>query len=1101
MPAHLTPPPLPGDVVGRYRIGEMLGVGGMATVYRASTPEGETVAVKVLHPGKAGTEEDRRFRREFLALEGLRHPSIVRVLEAGRYGDYPWIAMELVEGTDLGTLVDRWAADPPVDRFARVERLIRDLCDALAYVHERGLIHRDLKPSNVLVTADGRAKLTDFGVVKAPGGQFTTQLTVAGKLVGTVAFMAPEQITGDGVDARADLYSLGAVVYVMLTGQRPIVADSIAGYLARHLTEEPVPPSEHDPRVPARLERVCLRLLRKDPDQRYPSARQVLTALAADPPEARPAVFGRDAERAALVKHLDHVAAGRGGVVVLRGPRGSGRSTLLDALRAEDVGGVAVAGVRAGVESPLARLADRLPAARSATGDAAARLAMAVRSRPTALLIDDLDRLPSTDLEALTRLVRERLVIEGDPLLVVVSVEGGDGAAGAFCSGASTGHTPTELALGGLERRAVVALVRERGVEGAAGTALGHRLHAELGGLPGAVIEQVDALGRAGWLRRAEDGLLHATRDVDAFRHAPLPVPERVKVRTAEALRTLGAWERRTLDALVVLDMAVTVDLIAEVSGLESATVEQCIGLLVHRGYLAQAVHGYQELAELADRRQRALLYELVDAPTRVSLHRTAADALRRRVRRRDATLEALVAGHLLAGGRAGEAWPMLIRLARRKLRGGRVDEARLLLRQALSARAQAEPELDPEVARKARRELYSLEGEILERSGDLTGALGAWERALSAAREIGDAAGETRARSGVGLVRAARGETHAAADGLEQAIRALPQGDPLWPRVAQALAHTRLARGDVPGAATLFGELDEMGRETGMGGMHGEALLGRGLVAAVQGELPSGRARLEEAALQLRRSGPALTLARTLVALSELHLVDGSLLAAVELAREAGEVAGRVPRIVTVIRSLGVGATSVAALGDLVEARRLARQGAARLRSRGRVDTAPEVLAAVAVGRGLCDAGEAEEAADVLPEVPAHEPGGIEDPTGGLLAVRARALAPRDAAAASEFAWAALARTPSAHPAFAAAVAADAAAALVRVDDPGAEDAVWELLDRTAEPGLALLRMVALRFGVRLALDEAMDDELAALRETLAARNDQPPSFRTRWR
>jgi hypothetical protein len=132
---------------------------------------------------------------------------------------------------------------------------------------------------------------------------------------------------------------------------------------------------------------------------------------------------------------------------------------------------------------------------------------------------------------------------------------------------------------------------------------------------------------------------------------------------------------------------------------------------------------------------------------------------------------------------------------------------------------------------------------------------------------------------------------------------------------------------------------------------------------------------------------------------------------------------------------------------------------------------------------------------------VPAHEPGGIEDPTGGLLAVRARALAPRDASAASEYAWAALARAPSAHPAFAAAVAADAAAALVRVDDPGAEDAVWELLDRTAEPGLSLMRLVALRFGVRLSLDPAFADELEDLRETLAARNDEPPSFRTRWR
>ena len=123
MPPQLTPPPLPGDQVGQYLLGDMLGVGGMATVYRATSPDHGRVALKVLHPGKAGTEEDRRFRREFLALEGLRHPGIVAVHEHGRHGDYPWFAMELVDGMDLGTLLEQWAEDNPVDRFDRVERI------------------------------------------------------------------------------------------------------------------------------------------------------------------------------------------------------------------------------------------------------------------------------------------------------------------------------------------------------------------------------------------------------------------------------------------------------------------------------------------------------------------------------------------------------------------------------------------------------------------------------------------------------------------------------------------------------------------------------------------------------------------------------------------------------------------------------------------------------------------------------------------------------------------------------------------------------------------------------------------------------------------
>ena len=136
----VTPPPTPGDSVGPYVLGELLGVGGMATVYRGVDQSNNVAAVKILHPGKAQTDEVKRFEREFLALRDLRHPSVVQVYEAGVAGEYPWIAMEYVDGSDLGSLVDRWTANPPPDRFAQAERILRGLCEGLQLIHSKGLI-------------------------------------------------------------------------------------------------------------------------------------------------------------------------------------------------------------------------------------------------------------------------------------------------------------------------------------------------------------------------------------------------------------------------------------------------------------------------------------------------------------------------------------------------------------------------------------------------------------------------------------------------------------------------------------------------------------------------------------------------------------------------------------------------------------------------------------------------------------------------------------------------------------------------------------------------------------------------------------------------
>lgn len=257
--------PAPGDRIGAYVIQRLLGAGGMASVYlavessgdddEATAPSDTRVALKVLNPARVAPEEVKRFTREYRALARMDHTNVVHVYEAGVHQGYPWIAMEFVDGTDLETEIERWRASPPVDRWERVEKILRGLCHGLQYIHDLGMIHRDLKPSNILLTSSGEPKVSDFGVVKGGGNTHSTQLTMAGRLVGTVAYMAPELITSEIVDRRVDLYGLGAILYVMLTMRRPIEAESVAGYLARHLTEIPKPPAEVDPTVPPRLER------------------------------------------------------------------------------------------------------------------------------------------------------------------------------------------------------------------------------------------------------------------------------------------------------------------------------------------------------------------------------------------------------------------------------------------------------------------------------------------------------------------------------------------------------------------------------------------------------------------------------------------------------------------------------------------------------------------------------------------------------------------------------------------------------------------------------------------------------------------------------
>jgi serine/threonine protein kinase len=258
---------LVGRTLGNYLIQELLGQGGMATVYKGYRADIDRyVAVKVLppHPG-LDQEFIERFRQEARTIARLQHPHILPLYDYGVQDDILYLIMAYIDG---GSLADR--IEEGGMRLSEVEKILRQVAGALDYAHRQGVIHRDIKPDNILLDKEGNALLADFGIAKlAEGG---SNLTVTGGLVGTPAYMAPEQGSGDKVTGSADIYSLGVVVYEMLTGSKPYNAETPMQIVIKHMTA-PVPSiREKLPDLPAQLELVIDRALAKLPDNRYASA-------------------------------------------------------------------------------------------------------------------------------------------------------------------------------------------------------------------------------------------------------------------------------------------------------------------------------------------------------------------------------------------------------------------------------------------------------------------------------------------------------------------------------------------------------------------------------------------------------------------------------------------------------------------------------------------------------------------------------------------------------------------------------------------------------------------------------------------------------------
>lgn len=260
--------------IGKYKILEELGEGGFAKVYKAEDSYGDIYALKV--PRKdifADEESKKRFFREIEIGKSLHHPNIVRIFDysEGEEAEEPYITFEFVDGE----LLYNKLFTPPSLSIEESLKFILSILSALEYAHERGVIHRDIKPENIIIAKNGEAKIMDFGIAKIKG----QTITMTGSFLGTPVYMAPEQITAKKADKRSDLYAVGVLTYQCLTGQLPFDGREVHEVLYKVLTKTPLSPRELNPLIPRELEEIIMKLLQKDPEERFKSAKEVIEAI------------------------------------------------------------------------------------------------------------------------------------------------------------------------------------------------------------------------------------------------------------------------------------------------------------------------------------------------------------------------------------------------------------------------------------------------------------------------------------------------------------------------------------------------------------------------------------------------------------------------------------------------------------------------------------------------------------------------------------------------------------------------------------------------------------------------------------------------------
>jgi tetratricopeptide (TPR) repeat protein len=767
----------PGDRFAGYAVETVAGRGGMGVVYRAYEPGLERrVALKLLAPELSAQQRFRdRFLRETKVATSLEHPHVVPVHAAGEHDGRLFIVTRFVEGEDLGARLSRERWLEPPEAF----HVLADVASALDAAHGRGLVHRDVKPANILLDRGGEAYLSDFGLAKPVGT--ASGPTRTGELLGTLAYLAPEQIADAGVDGRADQYALACVAFECLTGTPPFEREGELQLLWAHVHDPPARLTERRPGLPAALDRVVRRALAKDPGDRFPTCSAFVEAMQeacaapvglvpGAPAEVAAALFaGRHDELRTLLAALEAALTGRGSLVLVAGEPGIGKSRLLEELaaharrrgarvlvgRAWEAGGAppfwpwvealrplgadwdperlrsrlgpGAAHVARLVPEPGAIVPDlgRAPPfesehARFRLFDATAAFLREVSlDEPLVLLLDDLHAADEPSLLLLRFLTRE---LDGARVLVVASFRDVDPPVGEplASSLAELGREPTveRLRLGGLAEADVAAYIG-RAAGAVPGAELTAAIHAETEGNPLFVAELVRLLDA------------ESLTDNSAGLPPELGIPPGVRDVIRQRLGRLPPACAAILSMASAFGREFELEALERASGSSGEELLDALDAAIDAEILSEAP-GPPGRLRFSHGLVQETLYEGLSGIRRRRLHGRLADMLEELYAADPEPHLAELAHHYGAAGNAAKALDYARSAGDRALRQLAYEEAARLYRLALGALEQS-PSRDPH----GRCDLLLALGDALSRAGDLTEAKDTFLSASRLARAL----------------------------------------------------------------------------------------------------------------------------------------------------------------------------------------------------------------------------------------------------------------------------------------------------------------------------------------------------------------------------